>query len=282
MPVHSWIFSDASLGSARNHAVPSRQIGLDAVEDLARETAERQQLSERHEVGVGVDLLFLKVGRPDFGALAHQLEVVGGPAAVLHRLEHHAMRGGAERHADQLPLEIGELEVRRVLVDDETVARSEAVVSRNRDEPALAFRVVLEGEAVHHQRIVAHHAELKLVRHHAVGDGRARGEVVPLEFELDVCVLAVLRQVLREQIELSDDDASRDRVGRGVLGADPDRDHGLRAQRNCPPINGRGECDSYQRPTQVPAHVGTSFSADSGLGCRERCKVSARARAILV
>ena len=88
---------------------------------------------------------------------------------------------------------------------DEAVARAVDVVGGDRDQPALAFRIALEGEAVHHQRIVAHRAELQLVRHHAVGDGRAGGEVVPLEFELDVGVLAVLRQILLQQIELADD-----------------------------------------------------------------------------
>ena len=94
MPVHSWIFSEASLGigaeplvrrddrldigdhdlgiflgevGAHDDAVPGRQVGLDAVEDLAGEAAERQQFGERHEVGVGVDLLFLQVGRADLG-----------------------------------------------------------------------------------------------------------------------------------------------------------------------------------------------------------------------
>ena len=40
------------------------------------------------------------------------------------------------------------------------------VVGRDRDQAALALRIVLEREAVHDQRIVAHHAELQLVRHH--------------------------------------------------------------------------------------------------------------------
>ena len=54
------------------------------------------------------------------------------------------MRGGAERHADQFALEVGELEVGRVLVHDQSVARPELVVGGDRDQPALAFRIVLK------------------------------------------------------------------------------------------------------------------------------------------
>ena len=63
----------------------------------------------------------------------------------------------------------------------------------------------------------------------AVGDGRAGREVLPFELELDVGVLAVLRQIFLQQLELADDGAGRHRVGGGVLRADADRDDGLRA-----------------------------------------------------
>ena len=196
---------------AHHDAMPGRQVGLDAVENLAREAAERQQLGERHEVGMRVDLLFLQIGRADLGALADELEEIGGIAAVLHRLQHHAVGGGAEGNADELALEIGELVIGRILVDDDAVAGAGEAVGGDRDQPALAFRIVLEGEAVHDQRIVAHHAELQLVRHHRVGDGRAGGEVLPFELELDVGVFAVLRQIFLEQMQLADDRCRRSR-----------------------------------------------------------------------
>ncbi len=139
-------------------------------------------------------------------------------------------------------------------------------VGRDRDEPALAFRIALEGEAVHHQRIVAHHAELKLVRHHAVGDRRAGGEVVPLELELDVGVLAVLRQVLLQQLELADDGAGGDRVGRGVLRADPDRDDRLRARRRPASRKYGGDGKRDEQPVSGPSSllIMAPLRSDSG------------------
>ena len=77
------------LGEVRAHhdAVPGRRIGLDAVEDFSREAAERQQLGERHEIGVRVDLLFLQVGGADLRALADQAgnsrPAICGPACAL-------------------------------------------------------------------------------------------------------------------------------------------------------------------------------------------------------
>ena len=190
---------------ADHDAVPGRQVGLDAVEDLAGKSAERQQLGERDEVGVGVDLLLLKIGRADLGALADQLEEIRRIAAILHRLQHHAMRGRSKGHADQLALEVREFVVRRVLMDDETIAGAGHAVSRNRDQAALAFRIVLEREPVDDEGIVSHRAELQLVGHHAVGDGRTGGEVLPFELEFDFCILAILRKVLLQQAQLADD-----------------------------------------------------------------------------
>jgi hypothetical protein len=66
--------------------VESRKIGLDAVKDLAGEAPERQLFGERHEVGVGVDLLFLQVGRADLRTLAYQLKVIGRPAVCTENL----------------------------------------------------------------------------------------------------------------------------------------------------------------------------------------------------
>ena len=173
------------------------------------------------------------------------------------------MSGGAERHAHHLALEIGELEVGRVLVDHEPIARSVLIIGGNCDQPALAFRIGLEREAVHNQRIVAHHAELQLVRHHAIGDGRPGGEVVPLELELDAGVLAVLRQVFLQELELADDGPGRDSVGRGILRADPDLDDSLRVGGIHKAVGGDRERNSRQLVTQVlvtqaPAHDGTS------------------------
>ena len=107
---------------AHDDAVESRQIGLDAVKDLSRKTAERQQLGERNEVGMRVDLLLLEIGRADLRALADQLEEIRRIAAVLHRLQHHAVRGRSERHADELAFEIGEIVVGRILVNDDAIA----------------------------------------------------------------------------------------------------------------------------------------------------------------
>ncbi|MGY4331580.1 hypothetical protein ACVWWG_005997 [Bradyrhizobium sp. LB7.2] len=115
-----WIFL-REVGADHN-AVEGRQIGLDAVKDLSRKAAKRQQLGEGDEVGMRVDLLLLEIGRADLRALADELEEIGGVAAVLHRLQHHAVRGGAERHADELALEIGEIVVGRILVNDDAVA----------------------------------------------------------------------------------------------------------------------------------------------------------------
>ena len=215
---------------ADHDAVEGRQISLDAVKDLSRETAERQQLGERNEVGMRVDLLLLEIGRADLRALADQLEEIRRVAAVLHRLQHHAVRGGAERYADELAFEIGEFVVGRILVDDDAVAGAGQAVGGDADQAALAFGIALEGEAVHDQRIVAHHADLELVRHHRIGDGRTGREILPLQLELDVGVFAVLREVFFKEMQLADDDAGGHRVGRGVLRSDAER-HGFRRGR---------------------------------------------------
>ena len=207
---------------ANYDAVPGRQVRFHAVEDLAGKSAERQQLCERDKVSVGVDLLLLKICRTDFRTLTDQLEEIRRIAPVLHRLQHHAMGGRPKGDADQLTLEVRELVIRRVLMDDETIAGAGHAVSRNRDKAALAFRILLEREPVDDEGIVSHRTELQLVGHHAVGDRRARGEVLPFEFELDVGILAVGRKVLLQETQLADDDTGRYGIGRSVLGADAD------------------------------------------------------------
>ncbi|MGY3364981.1 hypothetical protein ACVWZL_002106 [Bradyrhizobium sp. GM2.4] len=171
-----------------------------------------------------VDLLLLEIGRADLRTLAHQLEEIRCIAAVLHRLQHHAVCGRAERHAHELALEIGEIVVGRILVNDDAVAGARQAVGGDADQPALALGIAVKSEAVHDQRIVAHHADLQLVGHHRVGDGRAGGEVLPLQLELDVGVFAVFRQIFFEEMELADDDAGGHRVGCGVLRSDAQRD----------------------------------------------------------
>src|SRR5436190_8866839 len=85
----------------------------------------------------------------DLRALAHQLEIIGRPLAVLHRLEDHAVRRRSERDAHQLALEVGQLVVGRVLVHDEAVAGAIDVIDGNGDQLAFALRIALEREAVH-------------------------------------------------------------------------------------------------------------------------------------
>ena len=231
--------------------MPGRQVGFDAVEDFAGITAEWQQFGEWNEIGVGVYLLFLQVGGTDFGALAHQLEIVGGPVAILHRLQDHAVRRRAERNADQLAFQVGQFVVRRVLVHHHAVAGAIEAIGADRDKPALALRIVLESKTVHHQRIIAHHAKLQFVGHHAVGDRRSGRKILPLEFEFDIGVFGVLRQIALQQMKLPDDGSGSGGVGGGILGADADSDRGLRAggiggnQRRCGGRNGGKKAISW-------------------------------------
>jgi hypothetical protein len=138
-------------------------------------------------------------------------------------------------------------------VDHEAVAGAVDVVGGDRDQLAPALRVGLEGEAVHHQRIVAHGAELQLVRHHAVGNRRARGEVVPVELKLHVGVFAVLRQIFFEELELADHHAGGHRIGGGVLGADADAD-GLRRRRAEPARQHRERHEGHQGRWRAQGH----------------------------
>ena len=126
---------------------------------------------------------------------------------------------------------------------DDAVAGAFQTVGRDRDQAAFAFRIVLEGKPVHDKRIIAHHAELKLVRHHPVGHRRARCKILPFELEFDVRVFAVLGQVFLHEMEFANDRACCCRVGGGVLGADADRHRGLRASRAGESKRRRGDDD---------------------------------------
>ncbi|MDT4847695.1 hypothetical protein FQZ97_817610 [compost metagenome] len=205
---------------AHHHTVKGGHLGLRAVKDLAGETAVGQQVGEGHEVAVRVDLLFLQVGGAHLGALAHQVPVVVGPAAFLHGLQHHPVGGRTERHGDRLALEVGQLVVRAVLVHDHAVARTEGVVRNDGDQLGFVAPVLLAGGTVHQQRVVAHHPDLQLVGHHAIGDRRAGGEVLPVELPGDVGVLAGFGQVFFQQLEFLEHDATGDGVGGRVLRAD--------------------------------------------------------------
>jgi hypothetical protein len=136
--------------------------------------------------------LFLQVGGSDLGRLTGEVPEILRPAALLHGLQHHAVRRRAERHRDELAFEVRELVVRRVLVHHHAVAAAEGVVGDDGDELRLVL-VRLPGRAVHQQRVIAHHADVDLVRHHAVGDRRPGGEVLPIELVGEVLVLAGLR-----------------------------------------------------------------------------------------
>ena len=206
---------------AHDDAMECRSLGLGAVIDLAGETLERQQLGERHEVAMRVDAFFLQIGGADFRRLRHQVPEIGRQSALLQRRQHHAVRGRAERHRHVLALEVGEFVERRVLVDDDAVAAADRVVGDDGDELRFVLGG-LPGGAVHHQRIVAHHADLDVVGHHAVGDRRAGCRVLPAQLVLEILVLAGLRQVLLEQAKLLQNDATGHRVGGGVLCADAD------------------------------------------------------------
>ena len=200
-------------------------LGLHAVEDLARETAIRQQLGERYKIRVAIELALLQIGGTDFRALTGEFPEILLPAFVLHCFQQHAMGGRTERHRDLLAFEIGELVIRRVFVYHQTIARTVGVIGDDCDQFALGFRTRLEGCAIHQQRVVAHHADLQLVGDHAVGHGRAGGEVLPVQLELDVLVFAGLGNVFVEQTEFFDHDAAGDGVGGRVLYADADRDN---------------------------------------------------------
>jgi len=131
------------------------------------------------------------------------------------------VRGGAERHRYILAFEIAEFVERRVLVDDDAVAAADGVIGDDRDELRFVLGG-LPGGAIHHQRVVAHHADLDVVGHHAVGDGRAGRGVLPAQLVLDVLVFAGLRQVLLQKAELLQHNATGHGVGRRILRADTD------------------------------------------------------------
>lgn len=239
---------------AHHDAVEGRDLGFHAVEDLACESPVRQQLGEGHEVGMSVELALLQVGGAHFRALAGEVPEILFPAAVLHRLQQHAVGGGAERHRHLLALQVGQFVVGRILVDHHAVARAVQVVGDQRDQLALGLGAGLEGCAVHQQRIVAHHADLQLVRHHAVGHRRTGGEVLPVELEIDVLVFGRLLQfgdVLVQQAEFVDHDAAGHGVGGRVLRADADG-HGFRL---C------GRTDQSTDECQCGPHLSGCFSS---------------------
>ena len=101
---------------------------------------------------------------------------------------------------------------------------------------------------------VGHRADVELAGHHLVGQRRARGEVLPLDVVLHVLVLAVVRQVLFEQVQLADQQAAGGAVDGGVLRADGDAD-GL----------GREAAGAKDRAaaSSAPAKSGVEFHAGS-------------------
>jgi hypothetical protein len=118
-----------------------------------------------------IDTLFLQIGAADLGRLRYQIPEIRRQAPLLQRGQHHAVSGRAERHGDVLAFEVRQFVERRILVNNDAVAAADHVVGDDRDE--LRFILGgLSGGAVHHQRIVAHHADLDVVGHHAVGDRR--------------------------------------------------------------------------------------------------------------
>ena len=103
------------------------------------------------------------------------------------------------------------------------IAAAVLVVGDDRHQQGFVAGL-LAGGAIHQQRVVAHHADLDLVGHHAVGDGWSGSEVLPVDLEFDVLVLPGLGKVFLEQAKFLDDDAPGYGVRRGVLGADTDDD----------------------------------------------------------
>ena len=102
------------------------------------------------------------------------------------------------------------------------IARTKSVVSNDGHQLGFIARLRLAGGTIDQQGVVAHHADVQLLGHHAVGDGRARSEVLPVELELDVFVLASFWQVLLNQFEFFQHHTTGHRVGGGVLSADAD------------------------------------------------------------
>ena len=65
---------------AHHHTVEGGHFGFSAIKNFACETAVRQQVGKRHEVGVAVDFFLLQIGGAHLGALAGQVPEVLGPA----------------------------------------------------------------------------------------------------------------------------------------------------------------------------------------------------------
>ena len=105
------------------------------------------------------------------------------------------------------------------------IARTFRVVGNQRNQAAFGFIAVLKRGTVHQQRVVAHHADLQSIGHHAVGHGWARSEVLPFNLELNVFETWHLGQVLFNQAEFFQYNTASYCVGGGVLCTNSHRDH---------------------------------------------------------
>jgi len=90
----------------------------------------------------------------------------------------------------------------------------------------------LAGRTIHEERVITHHADLQLPRHHPVRYRWTGGEVLPVDLVIDILVFAIVRQEFVEQIQLPDDCASGHGVGGHVLRSNTDDQSGTSMGRN--------------------------------------------------
>ena len=204
--------------------VEGRCPGLGTVIDLACEAPAREQLGERHEVGMGVDLAGLQGGAGDFRWLGNDVHVFERvPSLGRHGTQQHAMGGRGERHGNGLALQLGQRLHARGARHDDAVATALDAARQHADEQAVLARR-FERHTVERTGEIGHGAEVEFAGNHLVGQGRAAGEVFPLHVVLRVLVLPVVGQVFVEQAQFADQQTASGAVDRGVLGADGNAD----------------------------------------------------------
>ena len=206
---------------------------------------------------MGIDLVGLQRGACDLRRLGDDADIgVRIPALGLDGAQQHAVRRRCKRHRDGLALEIVERTRGRVLGHHDAVAAALGAARQHRDEQAAATRL-LKRHAVQRARKVGHGAEIELAGHHLVGQRRAGREVAPLDVIGRILVLAIMRQIFVEQIQLPDQEPAGRAIDGGVLRTDRNADgFRLRGSERHRQNDGRKCGVSMKRHASVLAEIG--------------------------
>ena len=74
-------------------------------------------------------------------------------------------------------------------------------------------------DQINHRREVTHEADLNLTSHHLVGDRRSRGITRPFNIIRKVLVFSIFREILLENLQLSDNSAANGCINNLILSA---------------------------------------------------------------